>query len=384
MSLIELRPSQLGQIPNDWLRVKLGDIMKVRQGLQIAIADRLKSPTPASYEYITIQSINKKDQAREYVENPSARVICRPENVLMTRTGNTGIVVTDVDGAFHNNFFLMDFDKNLIQRYFLIYYLRCNRVQHLILTKAGSSTIPDLNHRDFYAIEFPLPPLPEQKKIAKILQTWDRAIATTEKLIDASRQQKKALMQQLLKGKKRFAGFEGEWKKAVVKDVVSVTYGKSPKDIFSQEGKFNVIGTGGVTGRTNSTICTECAVVVGRKGTIDKPQYITEPFWAIDTTFYCLPKNSEINIHWFYYLSITLKLKQYNEASGVPSLSRETLYSIPIYVPSYKEQGKIATTLHVCDKRTDELYLRLTHLKQEKKALMQQLLTGKRRVKVDG
>ncbi|MDF5539182.1 restriction endonuclease subunit S, partial [Vibrio parahaemolyticus] len=78
--------------------------------------------------------------------------------------------------------------------------------------------------------EFPvdLPPLPEQRKIAQILSIWDRGIATTEKLIDASKQQKKALMQQLLTGKKRLVDpetgkeFEGEWKEVRVSTLLSV------------------------------------------------------------------------------------------------------------------------------------------------------------------
>ena len=182
-------PSQLGEIPTDWSRVKFSDVMSVRQGLQISISKRLKVPTKTSKEYITIQSIKKTEQVREYVEAPTKRVTCSKEDVLMTRTGNTGIVVTDVEGAFHNNFFLMDFDRQQVDRDFLVNYLRSNRVQHLILTKAGASTIPDLNHKDFYSIEFPLAPLPEQQKIATILGTWDKAISTTERLIDNSRQQ---------------------------------------------------------------------------------------------------------------------------------------------------------------------------------------------------
>lgn len=243
-------------------------------------------------------------------------------------------------------------------------------------------------------IKVPVPPLPEQHKIAKILSIWDKAITTTENLIATSKQQKKALMQQLLTGKKRLLRspekegetgkvFEGDWAKHSLKSIVSITYGKSPKEIFDNDGQYDVIGTGGVTGKTNNILCSETSVVLGRKGTIDKPQLITSPFWAIDTTFYCLPINDLINIEWFYYLTYTLNLKKYNEASGVPSLSRETLYAIRIILPSIEEQQRIASVLTAADKEIDLLETKLAHLKQEKKALMQQLLTGKKRVKLD-
>lgn len=212
-----IKPSDLGALPPGWKAVKFGAITKVRQGLQIAISERLTKPTLTSLEYITIQSINRQNQGREYVESPSSRVICKPDDVLMTRTGNTGIVVTGVEGAFHNNFFLIDFDRKELNSIFLVNYLRSPRVQHVLLTKAGASTIPDLNHKDFYSIDFPLAPLPEQKKIAQILSSWDKAITTTEQLLANSQQQKKALMQQLLTGKKRLLDkngvrFSGEWK----------------------------------------------------------------------------------------------------------------------------------------------------------------------------
>lgn len=255
---------------------------------------------------------------------------------------------------------------------------------------AGTQAVPIINKTTFESQNLLVPDsLPEQRKIAQILSTWDRGIAITEKLIDASQQQKKALMQQLLTGKKRLLNpetgkvFEGEWTKHALKNVVSITYGKSPKEIFDNNGQFDVIGTGGVTGRTNQTLCSDTSVVIGRKGTIDKPQLVTSPFWAIDTTFYCLPINNTIKIEWFYYLTTTLNLRAYNEASGVPSLSRETLYSIRVVVPSLKEQQKIASVLTAADKDIELLQAKLAYLKEEKKALMQQLLTGKRRVKVE-
>lgn len=381
------KPSDLGPLPSNWKSVKFGSITKVRQGLQIAISDRLTLPTSTSKEYITIQSINRQNQDREYVESPSNRVICKTDDVLMTRTGNTGIVVTGVEGAFHNNFFLIDFDRKTIDGTFFINYLRSPRVQYVILTKAGASTIPDLNHKDFYAIEFPLAPLHEQKKIAQILSTWDQAISTTEQLLANSQRQKKALMQQLLTGKKRLLDkngvrFSGEWQTVKLQSLVEIIYGKSPKDILDPEGEIPVYGTGGISGYSKEALCLNPAVLIGRKGTIDKPMFIDNPFWAIDTTFYCLQKN-RTELMWFYYLISNVELRKYSEASGVPSLSRETLYSIKVIAPSVlEEQQKIARVLSAADQNIATLQRKLDCLKQEKKALMQQLLTGKRRVQV--
>lgn len=408
-----LKPSQLGEIPQDWKRVRLSEVMKVRQGLQIAISDRLKEPTSTSKEYITIQSIKKTDQDREYVEAPSQRVICTKDDVLMTRTGNTGIVVTDVEGAFHNNFFLMDFNKDKIDKIFLVNYLRSPRVQHLILTKAGASTIPDLNHKDFYSVEFPLAPVLEQQKIAKILTTWDKAISTTERLIDNSTQQKKALMQQLLTGKKRLLDesgkrFEGEWESRLFKNILKLDRGSSPRPIVKymtdSEDGVNWIKIGDTKGEglyinsTKERITKEGAeksrkvfkgeVVLSNSMSYGKPYILNIDGYIHDGWFVIRKFEKNIDVNFLIQiLSSELIQRQYKRlaAGGVVSnISSELVYAVKINLPSIPEQQKIATVLTNADKEIELLEQQLADLQQEKKALMQVLLTGKKRVVVDG
>ena len=80
--------------------------------------------------------------------NPPKRVVCNEDDILMTRTGNTGQVVTNVNGAFHNNFFKIEYDRRKVNKKFLIEFLRKDSTQYKILSLAGTSTIPDLNHGD--------------------------------------------------------------------------------------------------------------------------------------------------------------------------------------------------------------------------------------------
>ena len=95
----------------------------------------------------------------------------------------------------------------------------------------SSSSMVKITKSVVEKLSLELPPLPEQRKIAKILGTWDKAIATNEKLIEASKQQKKALMQQLLTGKKRFAGFEGEWVTTRLEQIAKYSKGYTYKFI---------------------------------------------------------------------------------------------------------------------------------------------------------
>lgn len=398
------RPSQLGELPTDWARKKLGAITKVRQGLQIAISDRLTAPTSESKEYITIQSINKKDQAREYIHAPSKRVICNPDDVLMTRTGNTGIVVTGVDGVFHNNFFLIDFDRKLIDGSYLVEYLRTRRVQYLILTKAGTSTIPDLNHKDFYSIEFPVPPFPEQKKIAQILSTWDKAIATTEKLLENSQKQKQALMQQLLTGKKRFSGFSGEWKTLMIGEISEIGSGISKMHLINESGNRYILDMGSVSRegklipskKTNSNegLLKRGQLImpkddIGGGNIIGRVGYVPEDGkFILSDHVYALTIKGHDSLFISYLINSHLVNKSLRrKANGTAQLGlgkKDVLKQKVNLPPSIDEQQKVALVLNKSDQEIINLQTKLDLLKNEKKALMQQLLTGKKRVKLEG
>ncbi len=195
------KKTKVGSLPQEWEVLKMKDICTVRQGLQIAISKRFKDYQPGRYKYITLKNI--KDGTYEYIESPKKTVICEKDDVLMTRTGNTGVVVTNVEGVFHNNFFLIDFDRNRIIKDYLVYYFLRNEIKKIVLEKAGTTTIPDLNHGAFYNIDFVLPSLVEQKKIVNILTALDKKISTIKRLKTKTIDLKKGLMSDLLSGKVR-------------------------------------------------------------------------------------------------------------------------------------------------------------------------------------
>lgn len=166
--------------PEKWDLKTFKDICTVRQGLQIPIAKRLKEQTENAYKYITVQYLNGNKEI-EYIKNPRPNVICNKNDVLMTRTGNTGRVISNVEGVFHNNFFLIDFDRELLDKTFLIEYLNTEYIQKDILRRAGTSTIPDLNHSEFYKINIFLPTLELQKEFAGSINRIDNNISLLEK-----------------------------------------------------------------------------------------------------------------------------------------------------------------------------------------------------------
>ena len=195
----------IGEIPEHWSFVNFGRICDVRQGLQIRFEERLSEKVENSYEYITTQSVHNPDQYKQYILNPKPNVICNENDILMGRTGNTGEVVTNVNGVFHNNFFLIDFNRKIISKEFLVWYLTNPRLREELLLLSGTTTIPDLNHGKFLSTKFVYPELKEQLQIVEHLNSKtkeiDDLVQLEQKKIDLLKEYRQSLISEVVTGK---------------------------------------------------------------------------------------------------------------------------------------------------------------------------------------
>ena len=182
---------------DDWEERKFSDFTKLSQGLQIAISDRFTEAGPNKEFYITNEFLNPNNTKKYYIENPSKNVIANTNDILMTRTGNTGKVITNTKGAFHNNFFKIDYDPKKISKLFLYFLLTSIPIQKEILIRAGTSTIPDLNHKDFYKIKVYLPVFEEQQQIGSFFKQLDDTISLHQRKLDLLKEQKKGFLQKM-------------------------------------------------------------------------------------------------------------------------------------------------------------------------------------------
>ena len=177
-----------------WIMNTFGEICRVRQGLQIPISKRLINYEEGCYEYITVQYINGgKD--REYIKNPKPTVICMEDDILMARTGNTGKVITGVRGVFHNNFLKIEFDRKKYNNAFIVQYLNLDFIKADIIRRAGVSTIPDLNHGEFYKIKIFEPPIELQNKFATFVSQVNKSKVEVQKALDKAQLLFDSLMQ---------------------------------------------------------------------------------------------------------------------------------------------------------------------------------------------
>ena len=149
----------------------------------------------------------------------------------------------------------------------------------------------------------------------------------------------------------RFSEFSNNfWNNMKIKDILTICHEREYKSL--NIGKVPVLGTGGTITYVNKYLCNWDCVLIGRKGTINKPQYMSEPFWCVDTLFYSKPKENNYPKFQFYLFE-TIDWNKSNEASGVPSLSASTIENLKVKVPSLNEQIKIATFLTKIDERIE-------------------------------
>ena len=248
-----------------------------------------------------------------------------------------------------------------------------------IASPGGAGRNKTLGQAEFDQLKIPVPPLAHQRMVVDTLASADRAIARTEDLIDAKRRLKKGLAEQLLTGKRRLPGLTKRWRNEPLSNLCVIAYGKSQKGVESESGCFPIFGTGGVVGRTNKVLHLGPAIILGRKGSIDRPSLASGPFWAIDTTFFAVP-TEDVSVEWLYQKFCTVRWRRFNEATGVPSLSRDNLYRIRLEVPSRDEQERIATVIDAVDRSLKILEQKLASLSYLKHGLMQKLLPSKLRV----
>ncbi|WP_050297187.1 restriction endonuclease subunit S [Yersinia intermedia] len=247
----------------------------------------------------------------------------------------------------------------------------------------------------------PLPTKSEQTAIANVLSDTDALITELEQLITKKGAIKTATMQQLLTGRTRLPQFakhpDGtlkghrsselgsiteDWQVVPFKDVLTIKHGKNQKEVESPSGQYPIYATGGQIGNATSFLFDKPSVLIGRKGTIDKPKYADTPFWTVDTLFYSEIKKN-VCVKFIYYKFCMIDWMQYNEASGVPSLNAHTIENVLVVLPNMEEQTAIATILSDMDAELEALEQKLSKARDIKQGMMQQLLTGRIRLPLD-
>ncbi len=258
-----------------------------------------------------------------------------------------------------------------------------SRLESQMTGSAGQKRVPADSISSF---KLALPPLPEQEKIADILSLWDEAIEKQIRLIEKLELRKRAIMQRLLTGKQRLKGFSGEWKKVKLGEICKIKKGSQVnKNALLLEGKFPVINGGIYPSGYLDTYNTKANTITISEGgnSCGYVNFLTENFWSGGHCYTVVTNDGIINIFLYQLLkNHETDIMALRVGSGLPNIQLKDLESIQFNIPLITEQTSIAEILTEADKEIEKQKQKLANLRTQKRGLMQQLLTGKKRVRV--
>ncbi|MBR2369515.1 MAG: restriction endonuclease subunit S [Paludibacteraceae bacterium] len=372
------------QNDGEWKRCKLSDVAvrkgkKNTKGIELPVyTNSATSGVISQEDYFDREIVTKENlvnygiiEPNDFVYNPRVSVTA-PVGPISRNKLSRGIM-----SPLYLIFGFNGGDINFFEHYF-----KGNSWHNYLRAKANYGARFDrinIGTKEFMDMPIPYPSLAEQKKVVDCLSSLDKYIDAAKRKLDLLKEHKRGLMQKLFpaKGKTlpelRFPEFQndGEWVEVPFGSIINVNSGKDYKHL--DVGNIPVYGTGGYMLSVNDRLSDIDAVGIGRKGTIDKPQYLKAPFWTVDTLFF-LTSSKNYDIRYLYYLCQTIPWKTYGEQTGVPSLSKNSIDKLDVVITTnLVEQQKIAQSLLHLDNAMDAIEKKIHLLETHKYGLMQNL-----------
>ena len=381
------KQTKVGVIPEDWEVVRSDKVLQ-------RIRKKVNVQKDEKYQQIGIRShakglFHKELVTGEILGNKSVFWIeedCFIVNIVFAWEQAVAKTSHKEKGMIASHRFPMYQAKdNGVDIDYLLYFFKSKRGKHLLglASPGGAGRNKTLGQGEFNELKLPLPPLKEQQKIAKILSTWDNAIEKQEQIIEQKELLKKGVMERLL--------FNEKWETVKLKEIAEVIMGQSPSSNSYNDKK---IGLPLIQGNADcqdrytkprmytSEKTKECLIE-------DIIMTVRAPVGAISKSLHnaCIGRgvcairpNNKNNFLYHFLVSFEKSWEKYSQGSTFTAVNSNDIKNLKIKVPSLAEQEKIAQILTLADKEIALLKDELSELKNQKKALMQKLLTGEVRV----
>ena len=374
--------TDIGLIPRDWEVKFLGEMGKFKNGI-----NKPKEEFGFGFPFVNLMDVfgksfiegnesfellNTNDSERDIYDLIEGDVIFIRSSVKPSGVGLTAVINKNLPNTVYSGFLIRYREKKFLNNSFKQHCFYEENFRRRLISNSTVSANTNINQDALKKLLIIVPPLPEQTAIAEVLSDTDNLIQSLEKQIAKKRLIKQGAMQKLLSPK------EG-WEETRLGDVLKVRHGKSQHHVVDSTGKYPILGTGGILGYANKCLYNRESVLIGRKGTIDRPQFMDTPFWTVDTLFYTEISETAVPKFLFYKFQL-IDWYSYNEASGVPSLNAKTIENIEITIPSKEEQLLISNIISEMDTEIESRVKKVLKYKALKKGLMQNLLTGKIRI----
>ena len=374
----------LYKIPDSWVWTTLNELFLIERG---------GSPRPIQ-QFLTDEAdginwikIGDTELGQKYIETTKEKI--KPEGLKKSRLvvdgdfilsnsmsfGRPYIVKTT--GAIHDGWLVFrDVDNNLDKDFFY-YLLSSSYVYQQFSRNASGSTVRNLNIDIVKQTNISLPPLNEQKRIVAKIEKLFSNLDNSDKYLLHLEKQLKRYRQSVLK-----SAFEGEYKKIQWNEVTNIINGKHYTDVVNENGKYPIYGSAGIINYADEYLCNEDTVIVGRKGTINKPLFVKEKFWNIDTAFGIEANKERLAPMYLYYFSLSFNFLELNQSTTIPSLTKSNLLKINMPLPdTLDEQQEIVNQIEkhfsIIDKLETVVQQSIKESKRLRQSILKQAFEGK-------
>lgn len=403
MKTTKFKPSEVGPIPEEWEVKRLGDCAEIARG---------GSPRPIE-AYLTTASnglnwvkIGDVGVGAKYIERTEEKI--KPEGLSSTRQVSAGDFVLSnsmsfgrpyimkIDGCIHDGWLVIQDYRKQFETEYLFYSLGSEWVFRQYKTLAAGSSVLNLNKDVVARVVVPVPPRPEQEKIAEALSDVDALLAAMTKLIEKKRAIKQGAMQQLLTGKKRLAGFTGKWVEKRLGDVADFMTATTPTasiDLRWYIGTENMLADkAGVTQNFASVPYKVVREYIKGDVLTSNIRPYLKKIWLADRNGGCSTDVLVLRTHdravcipeFLVMLVSDDAFFDFAMANAVgtkmPRGDKKVLVNFEVRLPSVPEQQAIASVLSDMDAEIAALEAKRAKYESIKQGMMQELLTGKTRL----
>lgn len=375
------------KLPKDWQWVKLSEIGKIISGgtPSTSISEYwdgsinwIAPSDLTGYKNIRIKS-GKKSITELGLKKSSARLMPKG-SVLFSCRAPIGYTVIADEELCTNQGFKSIIPYDFVDSLYIYYFLKASKQDAEKV--ASGTTFKEISLKSFSELSFPLPPLETQQaivsKIEELFSELDKGIED----LKTAQLQLKTYRQSVLKW-----AFEGKltnenvkdgelpkgWEMLKIKDICEIKGGKNQSKVINQNGKYPIYGSSGIFGYADEYICDENTTIVGRKGNINSPLFVTTKFWNVDTAF-GLCVNNKYDSKLLFYFCLGFNFKKLDKSTTIPSLAKSDILSIDIQVPPEKEQHLIVQEIESRLSVADKIEESITQSLQQAEALGQSIL----------
>ena len=365
---------------NEWEQITLGNCAySFEYGMN---ASAIKFDGQNKYIRITDIDESSSKYKPDFPVSPNGQLLDKylvsENDILFARTGaSTGksyLYHKDDGKLYFAGFLIRAKIKEEFNSYFVFIQTKTIQYYKWVQLMSMRSGQPGINSQEYASYSFNIPSKNEQNKIASFLSLIDERILSQKKIIEKLETLMKGNRERIFSQKLRFKNEQGSdfptWERKKIKEILTIGSGKDYKHL--NDGTIPVYGTGGVIAFVDSFLYDGATVCIGRKGTIDKPLYYNGKIWTVDTLFYTHSFNNSVPKFVFNVFQ-NINWKEYNEASGVPSLSKNTIENIEISIPCLEEQYKIVNFLSSIQEKIETEKQILEKLELQKKFLLANL-----------